>query len=242
MGISIEGNMKKLLLIIVILFLPILVRASGMMMLGGGTPIADTGWSDNFDGGSGQLDNRTGWGSNKYCNDNSALPNDLDLGSNVLTRSENSGAYDYIYADYTPSSANYYVQFDAKVSNESIQILQAPVVRGQATPLFTGYTAEIRCDLNTITVQRFVSMVETDVLAGHAITALDWTAFHTVKVAVSGSGTSTNIKIWIDATLEVDVTDSVSHNAVMDNVGQGGICSWQSSTYTTTWDNFVIGY
>jgi len=195
-------------------------------------------FSDNFDGGSGNLDARAGWGTTQDANINAAASTAITLASNVAQRSISDGEYKYVLADtFTPGSADYFVSVDCKAAAEAASnYIYGPLVRGSVGATgASGYTVNISPMDDLATIMKWTNGTETAVNTFFAVTSKDWSVFHTVKLNVSG-GATTTIQLYIDGNLESTQTDSTSP---ITAAGNGGLMSYYH-TQALSWDNFLI--
>ena len=244
--------MKKLIIILIALsFVSVCLAASIQDMhkaaiarrnVGG----AETVWTDNFDGGAGQLDDRALWGSNVIYSNNTARPNDLDLGSNILTRSEYAGVKEYILFDSIPTDADYSVQLELSASDEAADYVLSGCVRCAVGGTgMTGYYADIRTSSDLFRFHRMDNGTPTELLGFTAIAAQDWTAMHLVKLDISGSGTGTTLKLYIstdtsEGNLSLEETYVDDSGSAIDAKGQAGIVTYNKDTYSIYIDNFEV--
>jgi len=234
--------MKKLLLIPIIVSLFVgkswaIGPATLMMFSGSGVSCLGT-WCDNFNGGSGALEDRTGWGK-EYALDGTDSANYHTLSNNEVQRLGFSG-YVYNLADFTPTDEDYSVQIDTKTVSDDIAYIMGPIVRGSlgSGNAMTGYSIRIEPATNNLLIRRYVdgsSYAPVDV----TMTNLDWSTYHTVKLTVSGTGATVTLTAYVDGNQEATGGDTGATRIV--TTGNGGVfSSWSANENHKYLDNFII--
>ena len=201
------------------------------------------GWTDNFDGGSGNLADRTGWGTDRYLSNNGVRTADFLLDGSAATHGNDNGMSVYILADYAPTSTDYYVQMNHKVSSEaSYYTTRMNVVRGKVDSTgLTGYELSLDNNANWIKLYQVANGTGTQVGAQYDISNLDWTTYQTVRLAVSGTGATVTLEVFLNGVSQGTRTDTSAGRIVDAN--HGGIVSYWGTGYGThSMDNFIIGY
>jgi hypothetical protein len=210
-----------------------------MTVIGGATA---AGWSDNFDGGSGNLEDRTGWATELRVSDNNPEAGTFTLGSNIVTHADNQGASVYILAEHTPADADYCVSIDVSEDTEYDYFHGGPCVRCiqdtgglsgyyvTVRPLAENYNLDRRCDGNECTTG--ATLIDQDTVS------YDFTSPVTVKLCVTTNGGNQDFTVYFNDNLEGSVTDSSGADEIV-NANSGGIVSnYHASGGNYYFDNY----
>ena len=206
---------------------------------------APSGWSDDFDGGAvSNLDARTGWETTKNVGNKTAHSTDLTIevksgDDDEVVRDDENGVTLACMAEYTLADADYSVQAEVHMANENEgEFLYAVGVRlADNSTGMDGYWIRISPYYNFLNIIKCVDGSESTILTNDEITNLNWTAYQTVKITISGSATTT-INVYIEDSLESTVEDSSSPITAK---GFGGIVgSWSTGETNNYLDDFEI--
>lgn len=206
-------------------------------------------WSDNFDGGTGYLENRPGWslGTNhSYDAPGGSVQDGLLALANNEVQYQRVGTPEspYCLANVIPISADYAISIDIKLSDNTSSISYlSPVLRGSMDGLnrLVGYVLSIDRSDQKIKVKRINSGVTTPLssLGNNDISDLDWTTYHTVKVAVQTSGSNVLFYIWIDGQFRVRYGDL--SGTPITSAGNPGIVHFAANVGdSVSYDNFIL--
>lgn len=155
-------------------------------------------WTDNLSGGSGNVDARTGWGTNLIMAYQGVQSTDFVFSSGVAQRALDAGVEDSLFADFVPGQANYYAQCNIWASDNLYWHMYGPLVRGFLDAVGVScYTIDIDVFDQGCTVLKVANGTSGAVGSGMVITIPDWTTPHMVKLAISGT-TTTTIEVFID--------------------------------------------
>ena len=227
---------RLILSIIFILCLSFQASAWNPMVVvsGGGV----SGWSTDFvDCTAGNVDDQTGWETNRNDSDNADRGGDFVCSSGTAYRGANCGVIQYLLAEYSLSDADYSIQVEAKVAAEANGRIFGTCLRCTVDSTgLTGYVVRVDTAGNLVDIYKYTDGSSATLLDDDAITDVDWTAFQTVKVSISGSATTT-INFYVEGSLEATVDDSSSPITAANYAGMASYCGTGTEE---TFDDFQI--
>ena len=240
-----EDNMKKYILILIAILLPLTCLAGSIQDMHKAViarktvaAAAPSGFSDNFDGGSGNLEARANWVSTLGVVDNANQATYFLAGSNIATRTNGSGEAYYILADYDPVDADYTVEVDVTATDSYAGVYTACVRCSTTGTGLTGYYILVNATDNTMKTYR-VDDGTANLENSAGISNFDWAGPRTVRIDISTVVGDVLLEVYVDGGgLEYSYTDTDAERIV--TTGRAGILSYWGDGQTRVYDNFEI--
>ena len=232
--------MKKILLyalLILLIACPVFPMNTAILSGAGGAPACSGAWCDNFNGGTGYLEDRAGWGDSRRIVQGDSITSRTACTNDELQRTTDNGMKLYTLADVTPADANYSVECKAKVTTDDLYVF-GPIVRSKlgTDNTMTGYYVQIAG-----TVAKFYRIIDginiTQIGGNMAITDFDWASYHTVRLAISGVGATVTLTLFIDDGNEGTGDDEGATRIVDTN--SGGLFTYWATDVNSYYDDYV---
>ena len=161
-----------------------------------------------------------------------------------VTSAENVMLFN-LFSHWLPISANYYAQADVKVASASTSTVRmySPIVRGSygTSNTMNGYHLQVDPVTNMLYIRRINNGASTTIGTDVDLTSYGytWTNYNTLKIAITGTGATVNIKGYVNGTLRINEDDTAAGRITTAGLVGVAIGKWDQNSYL---DNLSMSY